>query len=99
MPSRAAPGRCARTRRWRATRAATSRTRRVSPAADPATQARMAGVTTLDFDAVAAAAGRIEGHARRTPVMTSATADASVGATLFFKCENLQRAGAFKFRG
>jgi threonine dehydratase len=52
-----------------------------------------------DFDAVAAAARRILGHAHRTPVMTSATADAQVGARLFFKCENLQRTGAFKFRG
>jgi threonine dehydratase len=37
--------------------------------------------------------------ARRTPVLTSTTADALVGAELFFKCENLQRMGAFKFRG
>lgn len=51
------------------------------------------------FDDVAAAAGRIAGHAHRTPVMTSHTADTEVGAQLFFKCENLQRMGAFKFRG
>jgi threonine dehydratase len=37
--------------------------------------------------------------ARRTPVLTSKTADEIAGATLFFKCENFQRAGAFKFRG
>ncbi len=48
---------------------------------------------------VAAAAARLAGHAHRTPVMTSATADARTGARLFFKCENLQRMGAFKFRG
>jgi len=48
---------------------------------------------------VAAAAERIEGHAHRTPVITSRTADAELGAQLFFKCENLQRMGAFKFRG
>ena len=48
---------------------------------------------------VAAAAKRIEGAAYRTPVLTSATADALTGASLFFKAENLQRMGAFKFRG
>jgi threonine dehydratase len=37
--------------------------------------------------------------AHRTPVVTSRTIDARVGAHVFFKCENLQRAGAFKFRG
>ena len=45
------------------------------------------------------AAGRIEGHAHRTPVLTSRTADAESGLRLFFKCENFQRMGAFKFRG
>ena len=48
---------------------------------------------------VTAAAERIEGHAHRTPVLTSRTADAELGATLYFKCENFQRMGAFKFRG
>jgi len=48
---------------------------------------------------VAAAADRIHGTAHRTPVMTSRTADAATGASFFFKCENLQRMGAFKFRG
>ncbi|MBR8240350.1 threo-3-hydroxy-L-aspartate ammonia-lyase [Burkholderia multivorans] len=51
------------------------------------------------FDAVAAAAARIAGHAHRTPVMTSRTVDDALGAQVFFKCENLQRMGAFKFRG
>jgi threonine dehydratase len=51
------------------------------------------------YDDVAAAAGRIAGAAHRTPVLTSRTADARTGAQLFFKAENLQRAGAFKFRG
>ena len=51
------------------------------------------------FDDVAAAARRIEGHAHRTPVLRSRTADEALGAQLFFKCENLQRIGAFKFRG
>jgi threonine dehydratase len=48
---------------------------------------------------VVAAAERIAGHAHRTPVLRSRSADALVGAQLFFKCENLQRIGAFKFRG
>ncbi|MGP1678359.1 MAG: threo-3-hydroxy-L-aspartate ammonia-lyase [Burkholderiales bacterium] len=48
---------------------------------------------------IAAAAERIEGHARRTPVMTSRLVDARAGAQVFFKCENFQRMGAFKFRG
>jgi threonine dehydratase len=48
---------------------------------------------------VEAAARRIHGHALRTPVMTSSLVDASLGAQVFFKCENFQRAGAFKFRG
>jgi len=48
---------------------------------------------------VAAAAARISGHAHRTPVLRSGTADELLGAEVFFKCENLQRIGAFKFRG
>jgi threonine dehydratase len=51
------------------------------------------------YDDVAAAARRIEGHAHRTPVLTSRTVDEELGASLFFKCENFQRMGAFKFRG
>jgi len=51
------------------------------------------------YDDVAAAAGRLLGHAHRTPVMRSTTADEMLGAQLFFKCENYQRMGAFKFRG
>ena len=41
----------------------------------------------------------LQGVAHRTPVMTSRTIDAWTGARVFFKCENLQRMGAFKFRG
>src|SRR5436190_22584509 len=48
---------------------------------------------------IAAAHERIKGAAHRTPVLTSVSADALVGARVFFKCENLQRMGAFKFRG
>jgi len=54
---------------------------------------------SISFEDVTAAHRRIEGHAHRTPVLTSATADALTGARLFFKCENFQRMGAFKFRG
>jgi threo-3-hydroxy-L-aspartate ammonia-lyase len=53
----------------------------------------------ISFDDVAAAGARLAGVAHRTPVMTSRTADARCGGQLFFKCENLQRMGAFKFRG
>jgi threo-3-hydroxy-L-aspartate ammonia-lyase len=48
---------------------------------------------------IEAAARRIAGAALRTPVATSRTVNRRVGAQVFFKCENLQRAGAFKFRG
>jgi threonine dehydratase len=48
---------------------------------------------------VRAAAARLKGHAHRTPVRSSRTADERCGAQLFFKCENFQRMGAFKFRG
>ncbi|MGZ8259212.1 MAG: threo-3-hydroxy-L-aspartate ammonia-lyase [Caldimonas sp.] len=56
-------------------------------------------MTLPTYDDVAAAAARIAGHAHRTPVLTSRTADAELGAKVFFKCENFQRMGAFKFRG
>ncbi|AWG28147.1 threo-3-hydroxy-L-aspartate ammonia-lyase [Burkholderia cenocepacia] len=55
--------------------------------------------TLPTYDDVAAAAARLEGHAHRTPVMMSRTIDDALGAQVFFKCENLQRMGAFKFRG
>ncbi len=42
---------------------------------------------------------RLAGHAHRTPVMTSRLFDEATGAKVFFKCENFQRMGAFKFRG
>ena len=51
------------------------------------------------YDDVAAAAHRLKGMAHRTPVLRSTSADESTGAQVFFKCENLQRTGAFKFRG
>jgi threonine dehydratase len=52
-----------------------------------------------DFKDLQAGAARLAGVAHRTPVLSSRTADAASGAQLFFKCENLQRGGAFKFRG
>ena len=53
----------------------------------------------VSFEDIAAAHERIKAHAKRTPVLTSATVDALTGASVFFKCENFQRMGAFKFRG
>ncbi|HEV3105449.1 MAG TPA: threo-3-hydroxy-L-aspartate ammonia-lyase [Trinickia sp.] len=59
----------------------------------------MQTLTPPTFDDVADAAARIAGIAHRTPVLTSRTFDERVGAQVFFKCENFQRMGAFKFRG
>jgi threonine dehydratase len=53
----------------------------------------------LEYSDIEQAAARIAGVAHRTPVLTSRSADAATGAQLFFKCENFQRSGAFKFRG
>jgi len=53
----------------------------------------------ITFADIQAAQQRLAGIAHRTPVLTSRTADARCGAQLFFKCENFQRMGAFKFRG
>lgn len=61
-----------------------------APAAQP---------VAVTFADVEAAARRLEGFAHRTPVMTSRTADERAQGKFFFKCENLQRGGAFKFRG
>jgi threonine dehydratase len=55
--------------------------------------------TTTTLADVREAAARIAPWAHRTPVLTSASLDRLLGASLWFKCENLQRAGAFKFRG
>ena len=48
---------------------------------------------------IEAAAARLRGHAHQTPVLTSGSANGLTGAKVFFKCENFQRMGAFKFRG
>jgi threonine dehydratase/serine racemase len=54
---------------------------------------------TVDLQAVRSAAQRIAGLAHRTPVLTCTTLDQLAGRSLFFKCEHLQKTGAFKFRG
>ncbi len=58
-----------------------------------------AATFAASFADVMGAAERLRGVAHRTPVATSRTLDARTGATAFLKCENLQRMGAFKFRG
>jgi threonine dehydratase len=59
----------------------------------------MTNALAVNYAAVAAAAERLRGVAHHTPVLTSTQADAVSGAQVFFKCENFQRVGAFKFRG
>ena len=56
-------------------------------------------VSEVTLDDVQAAARRIEPYVHRTPVLTSSYLDEASGARLFFKCENLQKVGAFKMRG
>jgi threonine dehydratase/serine racemase len=53
----------------------------------------------VDLEAIQQAAARLAGRAHRTSVATCATLDRQAGRRLFFKCEHLQKAGAFKFRG
>lgn len=59
----------------------------------------MSTLTLPSYDDVVQAAERISGVANRTPVLTSRTVNEEFGAQVFFKCENMQRIGAFKFRG
>ena len=59
----------------------------------------MSGALAVRYEDIAAAALRIAGQAHRTPVLTSDSVNVRTGARVFFKCENLQRMGAFKFRG
>ncbi|HAT1621962.1 TPA: threo-3-hydroxy-L-aspartate ammonia-lyase [Raoultella planticola] len=59
----------------------------------------MSKLNLPDYQDVEAAAHRIAGLANKTPVMTSRTVNEEMGAEVFFKCENFQRMGAFKFRG
>lgn len=56
-------------------------------------------MSLVTFDDVQSSAAQLEGIAHRTPVITSRTLNERVGAEVFLKCENLQRMGAFKFRG
>jgi threo-3-hydroxy-L-aspartate ammonia-lyase len=56
-------------------------------------------MSTVNFADIQGAASRLDGIAHRTPIMTSRTLNEQVGAEVFLKCENLQRVGAFKFRG
>lgn len=56
-------------------------------------------VSLPNFDQIRDAAARIAPHAVVTPVLRNAALDAMVGTQLHFKCENMQRGGAFKFRG
>lgn len=53
----------------------------------------------ISIEDIRAAAKRIAPYAHRTPILTSSTIDGMASKNLFFKCENLQKAGAFKFRG
>lgn len=57
------------------------------------------GALAASFDDVCGAAERLRGVAHRTPVVTSRTLDERTGARVYLKAENLQRVGAFKFRG
>ena len=57
------------------------------------------GKYAASIDDVRSAAERIKGVGHRTPVLTSKTLDQLAGRELFFKCENFQKVGAFKFRG
>ncbi|PAM98831.1 pyridoxal-5'-phosphate-dependent protein [Streptomyces sp. Alain-F2R5] len=59
----------------------------------------MTAAPPVAFSDVQDAAARLDGIAHRTPVLTSRTLDALVGAEVYVKCENFQRVGAFKFRG
>lgn len=59
----------------------------------------MTAASLPTYEDVAQAAERILGAAHRTPVLTSRTVNEEFGADVFFKCENMQRMGAFKFRG
>ena len=67
--------------------------------ASDSTSATAGAALAISGADVDAAAARLVGVAHRTPVLTSRTADERSGAQIFFKCENFQRMGAFKFRG
>jgi threonine dehydratase len=56
-------------------------------------------MSPVDLDAIRAAHNRIRPFIHRTPVLTSSAIDVMTGARVYFKCENFQKVGAFKFRG
>jgi len=56
-------------------------------------------MSVVNFQQISEASSRIKGYATRTPILTSRTMDAELGAEVFFKAEPFQRIGAFKFRG
>jgi threonine dehydratase len=59
----------------------------------------MAGENAMNIEMIRAAAERLAGHARRTPILTSPFLDAIAGRRVFVKAECLQHTGSFKFRG
>src|ERR1700726_3624908 len=61
--------------------------------------AKTSAYSHLTWEAILDAHNRIAPRIHRTPVFTSASLDAMVGARVFFKCENLQKTGSFKIRG
>jgi len=63
------------------------------------TPAKTGDLTPPDWRAIVEAHARIAPRIHRTPVLTSKSLDAMVGAQVFFKCENLQKTGSFKIRG
>src|SRR5271154_1471606 len=63
------------------------------------TPAKPGTFTPPDWRAIVEAHARIAPRIHRTPVLTSKSLDAMVGARIFFKCENLQKTGSFKIRG
>lgn len=62
-------------------------------------QSLSAAKLLVTYADIAAAVDRLQGQAHHTPVLTSRTVDQRTGSQVFFKCENLQRTGSFKFRG
>ncbi len=66
---------------------------------DVPAQTKIVGMPTIGVDHIREAAARIKPYAHRTAVLTSRYFDDRLGAAVFFKCENLQKVGAFKFRG
>ncbi|KAG0165114.1 hypothetical protein DFQ28_004639 [Apophysomyces sp. BC1034] len=77
----------------------TDQSEKCAPSCSPLPDNEMTLANLPRYEDVTAAAVRVNGFAHRTPVLTSRTVDDALGASVFFKCENFQRIGAFKFRG